>query len=70
MYSAEYIYYDDRCHLLRLAQNPSRKDLTPTTKNIASTEIIVDKMHITGNADKWCLDNCDARKHPDLNDAR
>ena len=68
MYSAGYICYDDGCHLRRFAQNPSRKDLTPTTNNIASIEIVVDKMHIRGHTDKWCLENCDARKHSELND--
>ena len=68
IYSAGYICYDDGCHLRRFAQNPSRRDLTPTTNNIASIEIVVDKMHITGHTDKWCLENCDARKHPELND--
>ena len=66
--SAGYICYDDGCHLRRFAQNPSRKDLTPTTNKIASIEIVVDKMHITGHTDKWCLENCDARKYPDLSD--
>ena len=45
-----------------------RKDLTPTTNSIASMEIVVDKMHITGHTDKWCLENCDAHKYPDLRD--
>ena len=53
-----YICYDDGCHLRKFAQNPSRKDLTPTTKTIASTNIVVDKMHIRGHTDKWCLENC------------
>ena len=66
--SAGYICYDDGCHLRRFAQNLSRKDLTPTTNKIASIEIVVDKMHITGHTDKWCLENCDARKYPDLSD--
>ena len=65
MYSAGYICYDDGCHLWRFAQNPSRKDLT--TNKIASIDIVVDKMHIRGHTDKWCLENCDARKHPELN---
>ena len=28
--------------------------------------IVVDKMHIASHTDKWCLEICDARKHPDL----
>ena len=63
---AEYICYDDGCHLRKFAQNPLRKDLTSTTQKLASLEILVDKMHITGYVDPWCLQNCDARKVTDL----
>lgn len=45
-----------------------RKDLTPTTKVIASLEILVDKMHMAGHTDKWCKDTCDSRKVSDLNE--
>lgn len=50
----------------KIAQNPARKGLTPTTKKIFSMEIVVDKMHIASHTEKWCLENCDARTHPDL----
>ena len=66
----EYICYDDGCHLRRFAQNPVRKDLTPTTKIMASLEILVDKMHMAGHTDKWCKDTCDSRKVSDLNEVR
>ena len=42
--------------------------MTPITYKIASIEIVVDKMHITGHTDKWCLENCDAREYPELSD--
>ena len=35
-YSSEYISYDDGCHLRKFCRNPIRRDLTPTTKKLAS----------------------------------
>ena len=57
-----YICYDDGCHLRRFAQNPTRRDITPTAQRISSLNIVVDKMHMAGHVDKWCKENCDARK--------
>ena len=68
MYSmnAEYVCYDDGCHLRKFCQNPVRRELTETTKILAATKIVVDKMHILGHVDAWCLENCDSRKIKDL----
>lgn len=33
---------------------------------MASLNIVVDKMHIKGHVDPWCLENCDARKVNEL----
>ena len=33
-------------------------------------EIIVDKMHMAGHVDKWCRENCDARKLKELDNVR
>ena len=52
---------DDGSHLRRYARNPSRQGLTPTA-TLSSLEIVVDKMHIKGHVDPWCLKTCDARK--------
>jgi len=60
----EYICYDDGCHLRKFANNASRKDLTSATKKIANIQILVDKMHIKGHVDPWCLH---ARKVEALN---
>lgn len=49
-----YICYDDGCHLRKFARNPTRKDVTPIAKQLASLEILVDKMHMAGHVDKWC----------------
>ena len=43
-----------------------RRDLTATTKKIASLQVVVDKMHMAGHIDKWCLANCDSRKIAEL----
>lgn len=61
-----YICYDDGCHLRRFARQPHRKDVTSTSQTLASLEIVVDKMHIAGHKDPWCLKNCDSRKIPEL----
>ncbi len=62
----EYLIYDDGCHLRRFAHYPVCRDLTETTRKLAALEIVVDKMHIAGHINKWCLENCDARKVKDL----
>ena len=62
-----YICYDDGCHLRKFARNPIRKDLTPTSKKIASLEIVVNKMHMAGHVDKLCMANCDPRNIAELN---
>ena len=52
----------------KFCQNTIRKDLTDTTKRLASVRIMVDKMHIAGHVDAWCLENCDSRKIKDLDE--
>ena len=61
-----YTIYDDGCHLRNFARNPCRKDTTSTSQQLACLEIVVDKMHIAGHKDPWCLQNCDSRKIPEL----
>ena len=63
---AEYICYDDGCHLHKYAQNPIRRDQTPTTQLLSKMEIVVDKMHMAGHVDKWCKDTCDPRTFAEL----
>ena len=64
--SAEYICYDDGCHLRRYASNPVRQGLTEWTKVISQLEIVVDKMHMAGHVDNWCKEMCDPNKFRDL----
>jgi len=45
-------------------------NLTPTSKKIASLEIVVDKMHMPGHVDKWCMANCDPRNFAELNNVK
>lgn len=63
----EFICYDDACHLKRFARNPVRKDLTIQTKQLASVEMSVDKMHMKGHTDPWCKANCDPVNFTKLN---
>ena len=62
----EYICYDDGCHLRKFARNEKRKNATPTTEKLATIEIVVDKLHMAGHVDKWCLSNCDPHLFHDL----
>ena len=41
-----FVCYDDACHLTKFAKNPSRADLTPQAKQLASVQMVVDKMHM------------------------
>ena len=52
--------YDDGCHLKRYVEK--RKELTETSKQLASYQIVVDKMHFRGHVDKWCQENCNPYK--------
>ena len=40
--------------------------LTQIAEKLASLSIYVDKLHIKGHTDPWCLENCDPRKVDDL----
>ena len=42
------------------------KYLTPA----AELSILVDKMHMKGHTDKWCMENCDSRKVEEFNNVR
>ena len=66
-YVIEFICYDDACHPKRFARNPVRKDLTIQTKQLASVEMSVDKMHMKGHTDPWCKANCDPMNFTKLN---
>ena len=39
------------------------KYLTPA----AELSILVDKIHMKGHTDKWCMENCDSRKVEEFN---
>ena len=62
----EYICYDDACHLMKFARNPVRADVTPQCKQLASVQMVVDKMHMRGHTDGWCKNNCDPANVPEL----
>ena len=63
---AEYICYDDGCHLHKYAQNAIHRDQTPTMQLLSKMEIVVDKMHMAGHVDKRCKDTCDPRTFAEL----
>ena len=39
-------------------------ELDPTS--VATSSIVVDKMHMKGHVDRWCKENCDARNIEEL----
>ena len=62
----EFIVYDDACHLKKFAKNQKRAGLNEQTKQLATIEMVVDKMHMKGHIDKWCKENCDPHKFQQL----
>ena len=64
--SLEFICYDDGCNLRKFARQTTRQDLTPTAKKLAMVEIVIDKMHMAGHVDKWCLTYCDPHLFSEL----
>ena len=47
---------------LKVYENPCRKETISTSQELASPEIVVDKMYFTGHKDPWHLWNCNLRK--------
>ena len=37
---------------------------------LAQVEILIDKMHLTGHTDDWCLANCDPKQFKELDQVR
>ena len=69
--NAEYVCYDDACHLRRYANNPARSGLTPYTRMLSSKiELVVDKMHMVGHTDLWCRKYCDPKLFKELENVR
>ena len=66
MHMLGFVCYDDACHLTEFAKNTSRANLTPQAQQLASVQMVVDKMNMKGHVDKWCKQNCDAKSFHDL----
>ena len=62
MYTAEFVIYDDACHLKKYACNPVRCNKTPTAQKLASLSTVVDRFHLAGHVDPWCQENCNPLK--------
>ena len=65
-YNLEFICYDDGCNLRKYARNSIHHDLITTDKLLAKTEIVIDKLHLAGHVDKWCIANCSPYLFPQL----
>ena len=63
--NAEFLIYDDACHLKKYSCNPVRCDKTPTQR-ISSLTTVVDKFHFKGHVDPWCHENCNPYKFESL----
>ena len=55
---AEFVCYDDGCHLRKFACNTSRSTLSETTTRIVNIEIVLDKFHYSNHTDEWCKRTC------------
>ncbi len=64
--TAEFLIYDDACHLKKYACNPVRCDKTPTAQRMASLRTVVDKFHFVGHVDPWCQEHCNPYKFKSL----
>ena len=47
--------------------NPKRANITETASQIASSSIVVDKMHFKGHTDEWCHQHCNPYHLESLN---
>jgi len=56
--------------LRKYARHNSRSSITPTAIKLAQVEIVIDKMHLTGHTDDWCLANCDPKQFKELDHVR
>lgn len=59
---AEFLIYDDGCHLKKYAAHPGRAHKTPTAQRIASLHTVVNRFHFSGHVDPWCRQNCNPDK--------
>ena len=64
-----YLIYDDACRLRRFIEN--RNSNLPCNNRIAKItpdkiRYVVDKMHIKGHSEQWCLENCHPKLFPEL----
>ena len=67
--NAEFLVYDDACHLKKFCTNPVRSMLTDTA-TIMAKKNIVDKMHFRGHTDGWCHRHCNPNDFYELNNVR
>ena len=62
-----FICYDD-AYLKKLARHPAGVTLTERSKQLASVEMVVDRMHMKGHVHRWCKEHCDAATIPELSE--
>jgi hypothetical protein len=66
----EFCVYDDACRLRRFLEKRinSRKYRPNRLENIRPGKIkyVVDRLHIKGHTEAWCLENCDPKLYPEL----
>ena len=67
---ADFLVYDDGCHLRKFSTNSKRCGLTETAMKIANTKIVVDKMHFRGHKDHWCRRHCNPYDYEELSAVR
>ena len=62
----KYIVYDDACHLKQFCQ--SRLHTSQRARIFENKIFVVDKLHIQGHKDPYCLANCHPKLFEDVNE--
>ena len=60
----KYLVYDNACQLMRHMHKKANTNPSTRFDNIKNVKYVVDRLHIKGHTQKWCLKIC----HPDLFD--
>jgi hypothetical protein len=58
--------YDDACHFSLHARRPDVMAKSEASTKLGEIPIVVDKFHFKNHIGKWCIENCDPYKLPEL----
>ena len=58
--------FDYMCGLKRFLMANNRQNTNDVTKDLAATQLVVDKFHFRNHVDQWCKENCNPHSIPGL----